>query len=118
MELLSTKYRKKAMLKAMERTLGNVLQSTKLVGISRSTHYNWLSDDKGYQKQIKEVKESALDLCEAVLFQLIADKNTQATIFYLKCKGKVRGYGQEISEIKHDPYKTISDEELKAIIGI
>jgi len=38
------------------------------------------------------VLEIALDYGESKLFELIADKNPAAVIFFLKTKGKKRGY--------------------------
>jgi hypothetical protein len=118
MDLLSTKLKKKAMLNAMKKTLGNVLLATKQVGISRSTHYNWLNNDENYELDVYEIKETAIDFCEAMLLELIANKNTQATIFYLKCQAKARGYEETKVDIKSNPYKSMSDQKLKSIIGI
>ena len=46
--------------------------------------------------ELREVKEEAtgkmLDFAEAKLYQHIADDNLQATVFYLKTRGKHRGY--------------------------
>ena len=44
-----TQEHKAAMLKALEKNLGIVTESCRVVGISRQTHYNWIKDDKDYK---------------------------------------------------------------------
>lgn len=41
-----------------------------------------------------EVIDSTLDWAETQLFRLISEGNPTAIIFYLKCKGKHRGYSE------------------------
>lgn len=84
--------RKKAMIEALEKSLGVVTTACKNVGISRETHYRWLREDKEYKQQAQELENVALDFAESQLHQQINDGNTSATIFYLKTKGKSRGY--------------------------
>ena len=91
-EALSTKAKKELMIKAMKSSLGNISGSTDQVGINRNTHYNWMKDDPQYAQDIKDCLERSIDFAEASLMQNIQDGNTTATIFYLKTKGKKRGY--------------------------
>lgn len=44
------------------------------------------------QEFVAEVQEETLDWAESLLLQQLKDKNTTALIFYLKTKGKGRGY--------------------------
>ena len=98
--------RKKAMLEALEKSLGVVTTACKNVGISRETHYRWIKEDEVYKKQVKELDNIALDFAESQLHKQINEGSTAATIFYLKTKGKSRGYieRQEI-EIDGAPSK-------------
>lgn len=84
--------RKKAMIEALERTLGVVTSACKNVGISRETHYRWMREDDQYKKDVLELENVALDYAETQLHKQIKQGNTSATIFYLKTKGKNRGY--------------------------
>ena len=95
---------KKAMVQALERSLGIVSTACKTVGISRQTHYNWLEDPE-YKKAVSEVGDVALDFAESHLHKLIKDGNPAATIFYLKTKGKERGdvERQEIAVAEKKP---------------
>lgn len=83
---------KKAMLEALEKSLGVVTTACKQVGINRSTHYDWLKNDPEYAEQVKNLENIVLDFAESQLHKQILDGNTTATIFLLKTKGKGRGY--------------------------
>lgn len=91
-ERISTKTRKKAMLVALEASLGVVHSACIAVGIERKTHYRWLASDPKYKAAVEEMANIALDFAESKLHQQIKSNNTSATIFYLKTKGKNRGY--------------------------
>ena len=95
---------KKAMVAAMEKALGVVTTACKTVGISRQTHYNWLNDPD-YAAAIEDVSEVAVDFAESHLHKLIKEGNPAATIFFLKTKGKNRGYveRQEIAVAEKKP---------------
>ena len=56
---------------------------------------------------VKDVENIAIDFAESQLHQQILDGNSTATIFFLKTKGKKRGY-VERTEVAHD-IQTISD---------
>lgn len=90
---------KKAMLEALEKHLGVITTACKSVGIARSTHYEWYQKDKEYKKAVKELENVALDFAESQLHKQIAKGNPLSTMFYLKCKGKKRGYIEQ-QEVK------------------
>ena len=83
---------KDKMIQALELNLGNVTASCKAMNISRDTHYRWMKEDKEYRKAVKDMENAALDFAESSLLKQIAKGNPLATIFFLKCKGKKRGY--------------------------
>ena len=80
---------KLAMLEALEQTLGVVTTAAKMVGINRSTHYDWLDEDEDYKLTVKSIEDVAI---ESQLHKQIKKGSTPATVFYLKTKGKKRGY--------------------------
>jgi hypothetical protein len=99
--MTKTDISKKAMLKALEKSLGVVTSACKSVGISRETHYKWLREDEAYRGAVSDFENVALDFAESQLHQQIKKGIPTSTIFYLKTKGKSRGY-VERQEIQHD----------------
>ena len=87
-----TEQHKKAILDALEKSLGVVTTACKSVGIGRTTFYDWIKEDPEFKKKVKDINDIALDFAESSLHKQIKDGNTAATIFYLKTKGKKRGY--------------------------
>jgi len=83
---------KKAMIEALKKSLGIVTTACKEVGIERQTHYNWLKDDPEYKAQVEALDDMVLDFAESKLHQSINNGSDTATIFFLKTKGKKRGY--------------------------
>ena len=84
--------KKETILQALENSLGVVTVACKQANIPRSTYYKWLKEDKEFADQVKEIENIALDFAESQLHSQMKDGNTSATIFYLKTKGKKRGY--------------------------
>ena len=87
-----TEQHKKAMLDALEKSLGVVTAACKAVGIGRTTHYLWMQEDPDYKKAVEELGDVAIDFAESQLHKQIKEGNSTATIFFLKTKGKKRGY--------------------------
>jgi hypothetical protein len=83
-----TDTKKAAMLEALEKSLGIVSTACKMVDISRQTHYAWLKSDEEYKKAVASIQPAA-------------------TIFFLKTKGKKRGY-IERQEIEVQEKKPLS----------
>ena len=92
---------KKAVIEALEQSLGIVTSACKKAGVGRTTFYGWLNDDEDFAKQVKDIEDIALDFAESQLHKQIKDGNSTATIFFLKTKGKKRGY-IERQEIAHE----------------
>jgi hypothetical protein len=92
---------KKAMIEALEKSLGIVTSACKSVDISRETHYRWLREDADYKAAVDSIGELTIDFVESQLHKQIKEGNSTATIFFLKTKGKKRGYveRQEIDAV-------------------
>ena len=88
----SDNIKKKAMIEALTKCLGIVTVACKEVDIARQTHYRWMQEDEDYKKAVDDVADVALDFAESKLHKQIEKEDTTATIFYLKTKGKKRGY--------------------------
>jgi hypothetical protein len=87
-----TDIQKNAMIEALEKSLGIVTAACKTVGIARQTHYEWYKEDEGYRSRVESIADMTLDFAESQLHKQIKEGNSTATIFFLKTKGKHRGY--------------------------
>ena len=92
--------RKKKMIEALIASLGIVTTACESVGIARKTHYQWYNKDINYKEAVDDIADIALDFAESMLHKQIQGRDTIATIFYLKTKGKKRGYVEK-QEIEH-----------------
>jgi len=70
----------------------NITQTCTALGISRKTFYEWKEKKKKLDEGLKEVDESILDWAESKLVEHINNNDLQALIFFLRTKGKKRGY--------------------------
>lgn len=99
------------MLEALKKNLGNVTLASKAVGIERTLHYYWIKNDEEYVKELNDLDDIVLDFAEASLYKQIKEGSTPATVFYLKSKGKARGYSDK-TEVVHE----ISNFDIKDIV--
>ena len=83
---------KRKMLNALEESLSIVTLAAQKAGIHRSTHYQWMQDDLEYKKQVEELNNVCLDFAESKLFDNMRKNKETSTIFFLKTRGKNRGY--------------------------
>ena len=91
-EQLRTIYNKQKLLKSMIKCLGNVTNACKKTGLSRETYYSYLDNDKKFKQQIQDISDIRLDHVESKLDKLIDNDDPKAIMFFLKTKGKTRGY--------------------------
>jgi len=96
---------KKKLVKALEKSLGVVTTACKNVDVARSTFYDWYNDDEAFRKEVDSIGDIAIDFAERQLHKQIQGGNPTSTIFYLKTKGKKRGYveRQEITGAEGSP---------------
>lgn len=97
------------MIQAMIQTKCIVSKALEIADVSRTSHYWYMKDDEEYRKIMEAITEYQIDFAEDKLMTLIdgitVEKDTSdgpvvykkppdvtALIFYLKCKGKKRGY--------------------------
>jgi predicted DNA-binding transcriptional regulator AlpA len=108
-----TEQHKKAVIEALESALGVVTSACKKAGVGRTTFYQWLKDDAEFAKQVADIENVALDFAESQLHKQIQDGSAAATIFYLKTKGKKRGYieRQEIAHEGVQAFQIVEDGE-------
>jgi hypothetical protein len=111
---------KRNMLNALEKSLGVVTTASKTAGVSRDSHYRWMKEDEEYLEAVRSLEGMTLDFAESKLHEQILEGNTTAIIFFLKCKGKVRGYveRQEIKVERNAPdLSGLSTDELLDLVS-
>jgi hypothetical protein len=91
-----TQENKKKLLKALHKSLGIVTEACEKAELSRTQHYTWYKEDEEYRKQVQEIDGMFIDFAETHLKDQIEKGSTPATIFYLKTRGKKRGYGESL----------------------
>ena len=109
---VTTSDKKEKFLKALKLNLGNITEACKSINISRQTYYRYIEADKEFEQRCLDVGESLLDLAENRLLEKIDKYDTTSIIFFLKTKGKKRGYieKQEFEVIK--PISEINFDEI------
>ena len=90
--------KKSIMIEMLEKSLGVVSTACKAANISRDTHYRWLKEDEIYAEAVESLNNVSLDFAESQLFNAMKEGNITAVIFYLKTKGKDRGYIERIQQ--------------------
>lgn len=110
-----TNKNKKLILEALNNSLGVVTDALNSTNLSRTQFYKWMKDDPDFKADVEEVQNVAIDFAESQLYSLISEKNPTAVIFYLKTKGKHRGYIERIENVnsQKDPFSEMTDEEIK-----
>lgn len=86
-----------------ESSLGIISNACKKANVSRRTYYNWMRDSKAFSEACEEIKDVTLDFVEHSLLKNIKKGDTTAIIFYLKTKGRDRGFVE-----KHEVDMTIN----------
>jgi hypothetical protein len=110
---------KENFIEALKNTLGNISLACDRCNIARTTYYNWISEDKSFHSHVKEIEERNLDFAESQLLKGIKNENATLLIFYLKTKGKNRGYveRQEFEFNKDKPdLSGLSTDELLDLV--
>ena len=93
---------KKALLEALEKSLGVVTTACRAVGVDRGMFYRYYNDDAIFKTAVDELDNVALDFAESQLHKQIQNGEVSSTIFYLKTKGKKRGYVERIEQTGKD----------------
>ena len=126
---------KEKMIESLSKCKGIISIACRQNGISRQTHYNWCENDPEYKEAFESINEESIDHVECKLHELVDGitmgkekdggveiyeraPDTTAIIFYLKTKGKRRGYVEkqiietiEGKEVNYD-LKKLSANEL------
>ena len=98
---------KTSLVEALEKSLGVVTSACKIANCSRETFYKYCKEDEEFKSKVDDISNITLDFAESQLHKQIKEGNTTATIFYLKTKGKNRGYVERSEVHQETTYKSL-----------
>jgi hypothetical protein len=106
--------KQKIFLEVFENTM-QIHLACQAVGIERSDYNYWLSNEKykEFQAKVYAINESFLDLAEAKLISSIKNGHQENVRFFLRTKGKERGYVEESNPIANINLFSATPEDLK-----
>ena len=81
-----------AIIKALEKCGGIKAHAAKLLKLTRAGISYRIKKSKALTEALQDIEARNLDIAESELMKKIKDGNLTAIIFFLKCKGKSRGY--------------------------
>ena len=108
-----TQEAKKKLIAALEKSLGIVTEACEKAELSRRQHYVWYKEDEDYRKSVDSIEGKYIDFAETHLKEQIEKGSTPATIFYLKTRGRKRGYNDTL-DITSDNEPIIIDFNIDA----
>lgn len=82
----------------------NISATCNALGISRQSFYNYKDSSEKLREQIEEADEAILDFAESKLMEHIDDGDVTSLIFFLKTKGKARGYVERTENVVSNPF--------------
>ena len=91
---------KKRLLEALEKRYGVVTYACNDVGLARTTFYEYYKNDEDFKDAVDSIEGVAVDFAESKLLENIDKGDTTAMIFYLKTRGKKRGFVEK-QEVDH-----------------
>lgn len=103
------------LLGALEKSLGVVTTACKLADCSRETFYKYCREDETFNASVNELENVALDFAESQLHKQIKDGVPSSTIFYLKTKGRKRGYVERLDLSSEDGSMTPKITKIEII---
>jgi len=74
----------------------NITATCTALGISRKTFYEWKEKKKKLAEGLEAAEEAIIDFAESKLVEHINNDDVQALIFFLRTKGKKRGYVEKV----------------------
>lgn len=95
-------------IKALKKNAGFVSTTAEALNVTPHAIYKRIRESEKIKQALKEIEEKHLDFAESRLLSKIKKDDLGAICFYLKCKGKDRGYIEK-AQLEH------STEENKSL---
>lgn len=100
---------KSDLLISLKKTLGVITPACEEVGLSRDTFYRYYNEDEVFRAAVDDINEIALDFTENQLLKKIKEGSERSILFYMKYKGRKRGYTNTI-EVEGNMFDNIKIE--------
>ena len=116
-EKIVSSIEKKIILNVLISSMGNKTIASKVLGFNSRKFYSIVQEDSYFSECVDEVYNILLDWTERNLFKLIKNGDRQCIMFYLKTKGKNRGYVERVETINQniEPITINIDEKINDI---
>lgn len=86
--------RKQKMLEALASSRGIIHPACEVAGIARCTFHRWMNEDAEFASAVDALREIQVDHVESALMNKIDEGDVTSIIFYLKTRGRSRGYSE------------------------
>lgn len=113
---LKKRWQKRLFLQLYLLSACNISTACEDFGMSRTQFYRWMRDEE-FRDAIEDIDEYLLDLAEAGLINHIEKENIAAVIFFLKTKGRSRGYSErrEVIQTERESLEGLTFNQLVEI---
>jgi hypothetical protein len=121
-EAVGINFKQYSFLKVFESKGCNISLTCKAIGCTRRTYDYWLANNPLFKTMVRDCQEAQLDLAESFLQKKIQEGDVASTIFFLKTKGRHRGYVEKIEtenlnrNIDARDISNLPDEDLDSLI--
>ena len=86
----------------------NISVACNKMGISRQVYYKWKRTNEKFAQEVEDLEDSLIDYAETKLQQNIMDGKEASIFFFLKTKGKKRGYVEKVEqEVTVNPFEEL-----------
>ena len=99
-------------LELLGKSRGIVKTAREALDIPRRRYERWMQEDEEFADAVHDIIEDQIDLVENSLIKRIEGGDTTAIIFYLKTKGKNRGYSEKATPDPRPLPQTAESKEL------
>lgn len=113
MNRIMTDSRKQRLLSSLRQHKGIVSTACRAASVPRRTYYQWLRTDNGFRESVEDIGEEAIDFVESKLMEKIEAGAERSIIFFLKTRGKGRGYSEQTQVSVSDKI----DREIQALVN-
>lgn len=94
--------------KLFEKKGCNVSATCAAIGCSRYSFYLWKEKDPKLARMLDDTYESVIDFAESKLIEHINNGDITSLIFFLKTKGKKRGYVERVEQdVNVNPFEAL-----------